>query len=309
MPPANLDEGSRHSPAMTIDALDEKIRARARVHATPIDKWRVRVAHTAADLLSAFSLVQRAYAERGIAIDAARMRITPQHLLRESVVLVAHDGGRAIGTITVTRDSPAGLPLDHDFPECLADLRRRGAKICEFGSFAVDRDARGSGPAILLNMVAHYLARNAVRASHCVIGVHPSVEGFYRANYDFRRIAEPKAHAELDAPVLGMMHEVMAVGEFLREHFPTPMATGKLFWEHCCSALPPCVDVPAAVLAGDFSLPRAVFREVFVHRSRMLQSLDEVTRRHLDSQRGPDTVRPPSDDSAAIVLGDAAHAG
>jgi hypothetical protein len=230
------------------------------------------------------------------------MRITPQHLLREAVVLIAYDDRKPVGTMTVTQDSPAGLPLDHDYPVELTALRRVGARLSEFGSLAVEKHVRGAGVTLLLNMAAHFVARNIMRSTHSVIGVNPNAEGFYSALYDFRRLAEPRAHAELAAPVLGLVHECQRLGDFLSRHFVKPMESGRAVWEHYSVELPGCVVLQPEILHGDLRLPRAVFREVFVHRSGKLQSLDAATRRYLDQQRGPDTVRPPSDDSAAIFL-------
>jgi hypothetical protein len=144
-------------------------------------------------------------------------------------------------------------------------------------------------------MTALWVIRNLFRATHCVIGCNPACENYYRAVYNFYRFGEPKWHAELDAPVVGLFHEAEVFEEFLREKYHTPMQTGCLPYEHFCYELPDCIQISDRVVQGgiaQWKIARQAFREIFIHRSQQLYSLDPATEVYLRSQRGPDTLRP-----------------
>jgi len=132
---------------------DWLIRRKVRMHRAPLDRFVVRVARSTADYEHAFRLLHVADAFQGFEdLDAEQLRITPQHVLPESTVLVAYEAERLVGTLTVTLDSPAGLPNDRDYPEEMAALRRAGATLVEFGSLAIVHRCWSSGVARLLEM-------------------------------------------------------------------------------------------------------------------------------------------------------------
>lgn len=284
-----------NEPRRTIDP-DDIIREKARIYETPLDRYHVRLARSADELEHAFTLLHDAYVQKGLkAPDNRTMHITPQHVLTESLVFVAYDADEAIGTITITRDSPAGLPLDKDYPDEIADLRRQGARLAEVGSLAVARRRRYTRINVLLGMTAQWVARQLLRATHLVIGVNPSSEGYYRAVFDFQRLGPPRAHTELSAPVVGLVQLVQAYPEFCRTRFRTAMRTGYLPHKHFCLDLPDCAQVPNTVMWGrnleSWKLPRETFRQIFIHRSQHLYSLDPEIWAYLRAQRGPDTLR------------------
>lgn len=274
---------------------DEVLRRRARIHDVPLDRFKVKLARSADELEDAFKLLHDAYVERGLERPReGAMRITPQHVLAESLVFVVYEDSQAIGTMTMTKDSPVGLPLDKDYPQELAGLRERG-DVAEFGSFAVSRKWRYAGVPVLLSMTAHWVVRNIFRASYCAIGVNPACEGYYRAVYNFSALGPRQCHAELSAPVVGLHHETRQFEHFCKKHFRIPMQSGRLPHEHFCFELPECVDIPASVCAGDaagLKLTRRAFREFFIQRTKQIYSLDPETRRYLKSQRSPETLHP-----------------
>jgi GNAT superfamily N-acetyltransferase len=286
-----IDADSRH-------ARHELIRARARVHQVPPDAFRVRLAQDAEELRAAFTLLHEAYAERGLEpVGDRKMRITPHHVLQESLVFVAYEGDRPVGTITVTGDSPAGLPLDKDYPAELDRLRDADARLAEIGSLAVLKPWRHTGVTFLLSMTAHWACHTLFRATHTAIGVNPSAEGFYAAIHGFTRLGEPQPHAELTAPVIGLVQETGAGRDHYARHHREPMPHGRRIHEEFCTIgrTPACVEVPRELTGdGRWRLSRQVFREVFIHASDRLYSLDPDTQAYLMSQRSPETLRAPN---------------
>jgi hypothetical protein len=196
-----------------------------------------------------------------------------------------------IGTVSVTADSPAALPLDKDYGPELAQLRAKSAKLVEIGSLAVKPAARGSGANLLLGFVAIWAARRILGGSHIVIGVNPNHANLYRAVYGFVPMGEAKAHAELDAPVTGLVCDLAHYPKFLRDEHEALLVSGRTLEEEFCRPLPPsCVEVVGALLSRRrpelWNLPRAAFHEVFVQRSGHIHALDATTRRYLEAQRG-----------------------
>lgn len=275
--------------------LDRLIRRKARLHETPLDKFEIRVAHTTQEHEDAFRLVNVAYIFGGIEAlkNAPNLKITPQHVLPESTILVAYEDDRPVGTLTVTLDSRAGLCLDNDYHEELEALRQRGCRLVEYGSFAVVKRCQGRGVNVLLNIAAQYLAVNVLKATHCVVGVHPKAEPIYRALFNFEPLGPVQRHAELNAPVRGLVQDIGAFPAFSKRHHPRPLASGFTFGEHCYEVLPSCIPLPPFENNQQFArwkLPRSVFRELFISRSNRLETLKTSVRLHLTSSRSQQTL-------------------
>lgn len=268
-------------------------RRKLAIEETPLGRFRVRLAHTVEDYEGAFRLVQAAYVARGIEnVFASTLRITPQHVLPEAYVLIAEEGTKLVGTMTVTLDSPALLPLDKDYPAELQGLRDAGERMCEFGSLAVVERCRNSGVTTLMNMAALTIASQTLRASRVVIGVNPGAVAHHRATYAFRLLGESKNHAQLVAPVRGMVMDLDALEGFLRKKFTKPLRDGTPFAAACFGATLSCIDLPRGSHREliRWKLSREVFQELFLRRSDRLESLDERTQRHLEAFRTPRTM-------------------
>jgi len=279
-------------PAPLVDIL---VRRRARLHETPIDRFCVRIAHDIPDYEDAFTLLHVAYVFQGIEnVRGKTMRITPQHVLPESTVFVAYEDDVMVGTMTVTLDSPAGLPLDKDYPEQVKRMRDAGQRLVEYGSLAVVRRCWSSGVTNLLNAAAHWWSRHALGASHCIIGVNPKAVPWYRAVYRFRVMGEPRHHAELAAPVQGMAQDLEEVEDFLERRFREPLANSVPVGLAYKTLELPCVDLPRDTVGKDLTrwkLPRAVFRDLFVKKSDIIDSLDPAVRTYLEMWRSPRTLQ------------------
>jgi hypothetical protein len=225
------------------------IRRRACMHKTPLDRFTVLAAGTVDQYLDAFGLVHAAYACRGICPPRGGLRAMPHHALPEATVLVAYERDLIVGTMTVTLDSPAGLPLDADYPEACERLRRQGGRLVEYGALAVVERCRHAGVTTLLAMAAHWLSHRLLRATDCVIGIHPRAAPFYDAMFGFRPLGAPRDHAELHAPVIGMTYALDRMRSHLAHHFRRPLSSGLLPQAHFCDRLPACVRIAASDLA------------------------------------------------------------
>lgn len=276
--------------------LDHFIRRRARFEQLSMDRYSIRVARSLEQYESAFRLVHIAYAALGIEpMRPVDLRVTEQHVLREAIVLVAYEGDQPVGTVTVTADSPAGLPLDSDYPGELLTARYQGSRLAEIGSFAIVGRCQKGGLAQLLAMAATRIAVRTLGASHVIVGIHPRAGAIYRAIWAFSPLGPPRQHAALRAPVAGFITDPGRTLEHFRKHFRKPMASGHLPEAHLMRGPPlPCVSVPDDAPNADlsaFKMPRDVFRALFLERTNRISELSPNTLSHLKDQRTEETLQ------------------
>lgn len=283
--------------------VDPWIRRKVRVHEIDTNRFQVRLARTAAEYQDAFRLVHVGYVFQGIEpLKEVDLRITEQHVLTEAIVLVAYEGSQLVGTISVTKDSAAGLPMDKDYPAELAALRSDDTRISEIGSLAVVRRCWHSSLMPLLGMAAARVALRVHEATHAVIGVHPKALAFYRAIWGFQELGPPRGHAELEAPVVGLWVDRQTIRNHMTRSHRRPMRyeDDKFFpVDYCFSdRIPRGLYLPEDVAEGEwprFKMSRDVFRELFIERSNRLTELSETTVRRLREQRTEETVGVKSD--------------
>jgi hypothetical protein len=275
---------------------DPWIRHKVRLHEVDTERFRVRLARTAQEYQDAFRLVHVGYVFQGIEpLRELDLRITEQHVLSEATVLVAYEGEQIVGTISITKDSPAGLPLDKDYPEALAKLRNAGAQIAEIGSLAVVRRCWHSSLMPLLGMAAARVAFRVYGSTHQVIGIHPKATPFYRALWDFHPLGPARRHSELEAPVIGLAAERESLRSHATRFYRRPMTVEKtLPVDYVFDArIPRNLYLPEDIPAHEwprFKMSRGVFRELFIERANRLSSLSVRTVDHLRTQRSEQTV-------------------
>lgn len=160
----------------------------------------VAVAATETERLSAARLVGRQYRAEGYLPDddgdgerepAFR---TPHHLLPETVVFIARECARVVGTLTVVPDSPAGLPMEALYAEEVSALRNLGRIPCEICSLAFDSrtEHRNTAPVLQLFRLACGYLRRFTPVTDALVTLKPSHQDFYERFMGFGRIGERK---------------------------------------------------------------------------------------------------------------------
>ncbi len=266
----------------------------SRLHDLPHGDHSVRLARSIEDLSAAFRLIHVGYAYLGIeGVEANPYRMTDQHILPESHVLCAMSDGMLVGTITLTLDSPAGLPLDHDY-DAVEALRSPTRRLAEIGSFVVVKRCWNNGVAQFLAACAARLAFAFHNVTDLVIGVHPKTIPFYAAVWGFDRLAAPKQHASLAAPVVGLH----VTREQVRAHltkYCKPSSTGTAVVDHVMNPqtpLPSTQLAEAQLLGGKepSRVTREVFQHLFIERTAHLSNISDRTREYLETLRSESTL-------------------
>ncbi|MFS4460585.1 N-acyl amino acid synthase FeeM domain-containing protein [Bdellovibrio sp. HCB2-146] len=175
------------------------------------------VVSTLEDLRAALALLQNNFEKEGYADKTASgVRLTPYHLLPETVVIVAKEFGRVIATISVIPRTSFGVPLDSSFE--LGGFITGKEKIVEVSALAVDSASAGQRGEVLYNLMKfmYHCNVDVLGAEVEVIGVNPKMVPLYEAILLFNRIPGT-SKSEYDfvrgAPVIPMTFDLRTATE------------------------------------------------------------------------------------------------
>ena len=129
---------------------------------------------------------------------------TPFLALPSTLIFVALQEGRIVGTISVVVDGPAGLPMETIYGKEVAALRAQGRRIAEVGALCVTPGLRGFGVPFLLNKAMGLSARDVARVDDLVIAVHPRAHDLYRALLGFETMGPIREYPSLKKSALAV---------------------------------------------------------------------------------------------------------
>jgi hypothetical protein len=141
-----------------------------------------RAAETRGELEQAFALLHDAYLEAGL-LDVAHpsgLRTTIYHALPSTTTLIACWTDQVVGTLSIIRDSPLGVPMESQFD--VSELRRRGLRFCEVSSLAIAPRFRKKGR-ILFPLVKYLMlcTRDHFGINRQLLVTHPFDADLYGA--------------------------------------------------------------------------------------------------------------------------------
>lgn len=158
----------------------------------------IRTADTLGHRSQASYLIQQMYGWRGY--SHAPLPDDPNRL-----TLVASTRERAVATITVGVDSPAGLSVAALYPDEVEALRAAGGRPCEFTRFAVDRTANSLELLAMVFHVVFLFARRKFHATHMLAEVNPRHVRFYTRMLDFEIHGPKRMCPRVGAPAVLLM--------------------------------------------------------------------------------------------------------
>lgn len=116
-----------------------------------------KVASNKAELEGAYRLLHNAYVAVNLMNpEPSGMRLNAYNALPTTTTIVAKKDDKIIGTVTIVRDNPLGLPLDETVDT--TSIRKPGWRVAEVTGLAVDKDWRSRGQIFfpLLKYLYHY---------------------------------------------------------------------------------------------------------------------------------------------------------
>ena len=151
--------------------------------------FEVKIANTQEELEKAYSLLHDCYVGMKLmAPDASGLRCNFYSFLPYTSTIVAKTEDMVIGTLSLIKDSNAGLPSDKDFKNENDKLRSQGHRLVEVSSLAIDKQFRNQGHFVSLYLMkylqhysTHYMGCTTVT---CVI--HPRARDFYSCFWGFQ---------------------------------------------------------------------------------------------------------------------------
>lgn len=158
------------------------------------------VAQSLQEVIEAWKLVYSNYRRIGlINPNPFRLHLTPQAIGDDTVVITGQIRAETVSTLTCIRDTPAGLPLDHEYRHELDTLRHAGRRLTEIGLLA-DRRKQLNRTADSLFMLMHYSLDYTFRdgGTDAVIGVHPRHARFYSRAFGFEPCGPERTYAAVN---------------------------------------------------------------------------------------------------------------
>lgn len=158
-------------------------------HNWPSPSLEIKIATSEEELESAYRLLHDSYVNTGfMKPHSTGMRILPQHLLPQTATIVAMWDKRVIGTLSLIRDNPFGLPLEKIFD--ISSRRTGKRRLAEVSSLAIDPSYRSDISKVsfpLFRFVYQY-ARHFFGTHEFVIAVNPSMANLYLGLMCFEKL-------------------------------------------------------------------------------------------------------------------------
>lgn len=156
----------------------------------------LKIADTQQELEDAFRLLHDSYVAAGyMDPDPSGMRILPQHLLPQTTTVVAKWDEKVVGTLSLIRDNPFGLPLEKLFD--ISDRRAGGRRLAEVSSLAIDPKFRGKPFRMLFPLCRFCIqyAKQYFGIHEFVIATTKAMSEMYLGFICFEKLkAKPKAY-------------------------------------------------------------------------------------------------------------------
>ncbi len=168
------------------------------------DGYNICPAQTPVHSGMASKLVRRMYAWRGYDTES----IGYQEEDANRVTLAAWLAGEVVATLTLGRDSAAGLLADALYSKELDSLRHPDRVFCEVSRLAVAPDYSAPGLLTTLFQAALRYGKEVFAASDAVMEVNPRHARYYQSRMGFTQIGALRQCERVSAPAV-LMHQTL----------------------------------------------------------------------------------------------------
>lgn len=178
----------------------QDVQVRKEIELTGVDSdieeqgFKLRLARTENCIGSASMLVQKMYATRGY--PANPIKGGPMNF-----TLMASQGDRVVGTVTLALDSGQGLAADQLYKDNVDKLRAEGRQVGELTKLAIDRHAGSKYIFGGLLHIAYIYARRIYKYTDVVLEVVPRHMNYYVSMLGCEVYGEEKLNTRVNFPV------------------------------------------------------------------------------------------------------------
>lgn len=143
-------------------------------------------------------LVRRMYAWRGYrASDMAGEKLGSRRF-----TFAAWQDSELAATVTLNLDSGFGLLSESLYPQEIAALRRKGARICEYSRLASDPAYSSPWLFDTFFRIAYNFARSRLHCSDAVVEINPRHARYYERELGFTLLGPRRICPRVDAPAM-----------------------------------------------------------------------------------------------------------
>ncbi|MFL5814575.1 MAG: N-acyl amino acid synthase FeeM domain-containing protein [Bdellovibrionia bacterium] len=186
------------------------MRSRVRVPLNLDANIVVKLASTPEERAGAFKVLHDAYVDMGFCQPQPNgMRTVPHHSLPRTPIIIAKDGDKVVGTLTLADDETLDLPLEKSWT--LDRYRAGNGKVLEVTCFAIERSYRrcnNKNVFFPLIQFMYQFASSVLEADYLVIATHPKVRDFYEGVLFFDPIDTRVIEDYIGAPAIAMSLEL-----------------------------------------------------------------------------------------------------
>ncbi len=155
-------------------------------------QYRISSVHNQKDRDDVYRLVHDAYVEQGYAEPQKEGKLVYfENLdnLKETTILIAHDGDKPIGTVSVTLDNKHSVPMDGAFIQEYEAIRQENRKIAIVWRLVVHKEYRSSHKLVIELIKNAIIVASYAGATTNVSVLNQIHESFYQKIFGMRVIA------------------------------------------------------------------------------------------------------------------------
>ena len=166
------------------------------------DRFVFKLANTREELEEAYSLIYSAYLKnKFIPANDSKLYTNIYFTLPSTSTLIVKDMNKVIGTISLVRDNPIGLPVERVFN--LNSIRKEGARLAEVSSLVIAPSYRRSNNQNIFFPLIKYLFEYSLEffgIDYLIIAIYPHHDIFYESFFGFDKIENGLIKTYLGAP-------------------------------------------------------------------------------------------------------------
>lgn len=155
----------------------------------------IKLAETYEEYKKAFELLHDCYVKKGLMEkDPTGMRCNIHSFLPHNAIVIAINRlGEVVGTVSIIKDNPLGLPAESIYAPEVVKLRNNPiSELVEISALSIAPEYRQHSHTLLflLNKFLYLFSRDYFKSNMLIITIHPNASIFYKSLFNFKTIGK-----------------------------------------------------------------------------------------------------------------------